>query len=94
MMFVYLGYNMFDGFTILLDHLLDTDGWLYFTLTVSLVWDTMTLFIIPCIVLLNSKYDNESFWIKRDFEVKLNGFQEMSKKIEPRRDYNPRQSFK
>ena len=67
MMLVYIGYNIFDGLTIFLDHLLDTDGWLYFTLTVSFLWDTTALFIIPNIILLNSKYKNDSFWTDKDY---------------------------
>ena len=89
MMLVYIGYNIFDGLTILLDHLLDTDGWLYFTLTVSFLWDTTALFIIPNIILWNSKYKNDSFWIDKDFQVKLTGFRVITNKIEPRRDFNP-----
>ena len=84
---IFLFYIIFDGFTILLDHLLTTDSWLYLTLTVSLVWDTLTLVTLPTMVILNSRYSNHGFWVRRDFKVKKLEFKIIRGPLLIKRDY-------
>ena len=83
---VYLYYLIFEGSTVLFDHLFNAESRLYFSLFTSITIDSIVLFILPTLILYRSKYNNLFLWEGRKLEVKKSDFLIISGSIEPRRD--------
>ena len=85
---VHLCYLIFEGSTVLFDHLFEPKTRLYFALFTSITFDTFILLIIPTIILYRSKYNYIILWAARKIEVKKTKFSIISSTIEPRRDFS------
>ena len=83
---LHLSYLIFDGSTVLLDHLFEPQSRLYFALLTSAIMDVIVLLIVPSLVLYRSKTNYPVLWAGRKMTVKKSDFAIISGSIEPRRD--------
>lgn len=83
----FLFYLMFEGSTVLFDHLFNPISRLYFTILTSIMFDIFILLIFPTMVLYRSMVAYPLLWTGDKFEIKINNFLIISGPIEPRRDF-------
>ena len=83
---LHLSYLIFDGSTVLLDHLFEPQSRLFFTLLTSAIFDFIVLLLLPSLVLYRSKTNYPVLWAGRKTAVKKSDFAMISDSIEPRRD--------
>ena len=84
----FLFYLMFEGSTVLVDHLFDPISRLHFSLFTSIMFDIIILLLFPTMVLYRSKFTYHLLWTGEQFEIKMHKFLIISGPLEPRRDFN------
>ena len=82
---VYLFYLIFEGSTVLFDHLFDPKSRLYFTLLTSVIFDILILLIIPTVIMYRSMANYACLWSGRKLGLKKSEFIIIRGPIEPRR---------
>jgi hypothetical protein len=83
---LHLYYLIFEGSTVLLDHLFDPQSRLYFALLTSAIMDVIVLILLPSLVLHRSRTNYPLLWAGRKMAVKQSDFAIISGSVEPRRD--------
>ena len=83
---LHLYYLIFDGLTVLLDHLFEPHSRLFFTLLTSAIFDLIVLLLFPSLVLYRSRTNYPVLWAGKKMAVKKSDFAIISGSVEPRRD--------
>ena len=84
----FIFYLIFEGSTVLFDHLFNHVSRLHFSLLTSIMFDIFILLIFPSLVLYRSKVTYPLLWTREKFEIKMYKFLILSGPIEPRRDFS------
>ena len=84
----FISYIIFEGSTVLFDHLFNHVSRLHFSLSTSIMFDIFILLIFPSFVLYRSKVTYPLLWTGEKYEIKTYKFLILSGPIEPRRDFS------